>query len=145
MNMKTITRFTLVLLALICLPAVVKADEVLFTTLPQPAQTTVIRETHIVGPTDVVRVIRENNGLYAVTVRKNPGEQIVYVNGTGQVMQPIASNSTVIETTQAPDLDTFVHNLDSSRYQLIEKKEEREVYLDKLTGTKWVLKIEKKD
>src|SRR5215469_14221723 len=85
----------------------------------------------------------ENNGLYAVTVRNNPGEQIVYVNGAGQVMQPIASNSTVIETTQAPDLDTFVHNLDSSRYQLIEKKEEREVYLDKLTGTKWVLKIEK--
>lgn len=45
----------------------------------------------------------------------------------------------------AATLDTFVHNLDSSRYQLLEKKEEKEVYLDKMTGTKWVLKIEKKD
>ena len=133
------------LLASGCLTAVVKADDVQFMTLPQPAQTTVIRETHIVGPTDVVRVVRQDNGLYAVTVRKNPGQEIVYVNGAGQIMQPVAANSTVIETSQAPSLDTFVHNLDSSRYQLIEKKEEKEVYLDKLTGTKWVLKIEKKD
>ena len=128
-----------------CLTALVKADEIQFTTLPQPAQTTVIRETHIVGPTDVVRVLRQDNGLYAVTVRKNPGREIVYVNSEGQIMQPVATNSTVIETTQAPTLDTFVRNLDSSRYQLIEKKDEKEVYLDKLTGTKWVLKIEKKD
>jgi hypothetical protein len=143
--MNAITGFTLVALTSGCLTAVVKADEIQFTTLPQPAQTTVIRETHIVGPTDVVRVVRENNGLYAVTVRKNPGQEIVYVNGAGEVMQPVASNSTVIETSQAPTLDTFVHNLDNSRYQLIEKKEEKEVYLDKLTGTKWVVKIEKKD
>jgi hypothetical protein len=143
--MNKITRFTLVLLTSGCLSAVAKADDVQFMTLPQPAQTTVIRETHIVGPTDVVRVVRQDNGLYAVTVRKNPGQEIVYVNGAGQIMQPVAANSTVIETSQAPTLDTFVHNLDSSRYQLIEKKEEKEVYLDKLTGTKWVLKIEKKD
>jgi hypothetical protein len=143
--MNKITRFALVLWTSSCLTAVVKADDVQFMTLPQPAQTTVIRETHIVGPTDVVRVVRQDNGLYAVTVRKNPGQEIVYVNGAGQIMQPVAANSTVIETSQAPSLDTFVHNLDSSRYQLIEKKEEKEVYLDKLTGTKWVLKIEKKD
>jgi len=143
--MNKITRFTLILLTSGCLTAVAKADDIQFMTLPQPAQTTVIRETHIVGPTDVVRVVRQDNGLYAVTVRKNPGQEIVYVNGAGQIMQPVAANSTVIETSQAPTLDTFVHNLDSSRYQLIEKKEEKEVYLDKLTGTKWVLKIEKKD
>ena len=143
--MNKITRFTLVLLTLGCLTAVAKADDIQFMTLPQPARTTVIRETHIVGPTDVVRVVRQDNGLYAVTVRKDPGQEIVYVNGAGQIVQPVAASSTVIETTQAPTLDTFVHNLDSSRYQLIEKKEEKEVYLDKLTGTKWVLKIEKKD
>jgi hypothetical protein len=143
--MNKITRFTLVLLTSGCLVAVAKADDIQFMTLPQPAQTTVIRETHIVGPTDVVRVVRQDNGLYAVTVRKNPGQEIVYVNGAGQIMQPVAANATVIETSQAPTVDTFVHNLDSSRYQLVEKKEEKEVYLDKLTGTKWVLKIEKKD
>jgi hypothetical protein len=143
-SMKITTRFTLVLLSSACLSLVAKADEVQFTTLPQPVQTTVIRETHIVGPAEVVRVIRANGGVYAVTVRKNPGEAIVYVNDAGQIVQPLAGNSTtVIETSQAPTLDTFVHNLDSSRYQLIQKKEDEEVYLDRQTGTKWKVKVEK--
>jgi hypothetical protein len=81
-----------------------------------------------------------------VTVRKHPGQAIIYVNGAGQIVQPLASNSTtqtVIETTQAPTLDTFVHNLDSSRYQLLQKKEDEEIYLDKQTGTKWKVKVER--
>jgi hypothetical protein len=144
--MKTTTRFTLVLLSSAGLSLFAKADELQFTTLPQPAQTTIIRETRIVGPADVVRVIRENGGVYAVTVRKHPGEAIVYVNDAGQIVQPLAGNSTtqtVIETSQAPTLDTFVHNLDSSRYQLLEKKESEEIYLDRQTGTKWKVKVEK--
>ena len=144
--MKTTTRFTLVFLSSACLSLVARADEIQFTTLPQPAQTTVIRETRIVGPADVVRVMRENGDVYAVTVRKHPGQAIIYVNGAGQIVQPLASNSTtqtVIETTQAPTLDTFVHNLDSSRYQLLQKKEDEEIYLDKLTGTKWKVKVER--
>ena len=144
--MKTTTRFTLVLLSSACLSLVAKANEIQFTTLPQPVQTTVIRQTRIVGPADVVRVIRENGGVYAVTVRENPGEAIIYVNDAGQIVQPLASNSTtqtVIETSQAPTLDTFVHNLDSSRYQLLQKKEDEEIYLDKQTGTKWKVKVER--
>ena len=145
-GMKTTTRFTLVLLSSACLSLVAKADDVQFTTLPEPVQTTVIRQTHIVGPAEVVRVIRGNGGVYAVTVRKNPGEAIVYVNDAGQIVQPLPSNSTtqtVIETSQAPTLDTFVHNLDSSRYQLLEKKEGEEIYLDRQTGTKWKVKVER--
>jgi hypothetical protein len=123
---------------------VVKAAEIQFTTLPGPVQTTVIHETHIVGPADVVRVTREDTGVYAVTVRKNAGQAIVYVNSAGQIVQPVATQ-TAIETSAAPTLDTFVHNLDSARYQLLEKKENEEVYLDKQTGTKWAVKVEKKD
>ena len=55
------------------------------------------------------------------------------------------ATQTVVETSKAPTLDTFVHNLDSTRYQLIEKKENEEVYLDKQTGNKWAVKVEKKD
>jgi hypothetical protein len=43
----------------------VLADEVEFTTLPQPIQTTVIRETHIANPTFVTRVVRDETGTYA--------------------------------------------------------------------------------
>ena len=52
------------------LGAFARGDEIQFTTLPQPLQTSVIRETHISGPTAVTRVIRENGGVYAVTVRE---------------------------------------------------------------------------
>jgi hypothetical protein len=130
--------------ALACLGLVAKASEIQFTTLPKPGQTTVVHETHSVGPADVVRVIREDSGVYGVTVRKNPGEAIVYVNSAGQIVQPMPTQ-TVVETSQAPTLDTFVHNLDSTRYQLLEKKENQEVYLDKQTGSKWVVSVEKKD
>jgi hypothetical protein len=146
--MNITTRFTLVLLSSDCLSLAARADEIQFTTLPQPAQTTVIRETHIVGPNDVVHVIRNDNGVYAVTVRRGTGAAVVYVNGAGQIVQPVATDSTaqtVIETNQTPSLDTFVHNLDSSRYQLLEKKENEEVYLDKQTGVKWAVKVERKD
>jgi hypothetical protein len=143
--MRTMTRFALTLLSCTCLSFVAKADEIQFSTLPEPAQTTVIRETHIVGPTDVLRVVPEDNGVYAVTVRHNPGESVVYVNSAGQIVQPVAGNTatqTVIETNETPTLDTFVHNLDSSRYQLIEKRKNEEVYLDKRSGIKWVVKVE---
>ena len=144
--MRTIPRFTLALLSGACLSIVAKADEVQFSTLPEPVQTTVIRETHIVGPTDVVRVIPETNGVYAATVRRNPGESIVYVNSAGEIVRPLAGTTatqTVIETSEAPTLDTFVHNLDSSRYQLIQKKESEEIYLDRQTGEKWKIKVER--
>ncbi|HYY29207.1 MAG TPA: hypothetical protein VE860_14735 [Chthoniobacterales bacterium] len=144
--MRTITRFTLALLSCTCLSVAAKADEIQFSTLPEPAQTTIIRETHIVGPTDVVRVVPEENGVYAVTVRKNPGESVVYVNSAGQIVQPVtgtATTQTVIQTNETPTLDTFVHNLDSSRYQLIQKKEDEEIYVDKRTGEKWKVKVER--
>jgi len=141
------TRFWIVLAILACLSPFGRADEIQFATLPQPVQTTVIRETRIIGPTDVVQVTRQTSGVYAVTVRKNSGQEVVYVNNEGQIVQPVAATTTqtIVETTQAPSLDTFVHNLDSSRYQLIEKKQNEEVYLDKQTGIKWEVKVERKD
>ena len=55
-----------------------RADDIQFTTLPQPVQTTVIRETHIPVHAGFVRVIHDSNGVYAVTVRGGTGEQVVY-------------------------------------------------------------------
>ena len=143
--MRTRTGFTLAFLFCACLSIVAKADEIQFSTLPEPAQTTVIRETHIVGPTAVVRVVPQDNGVYAVTGRKNLGDTVLYVNDSGQIVQPVAGTAptqTVIETNETPTLDTFVHNLDSSRYQLIEKRKNQEVYLDKRSGIKWIVKVE---
>ena len=45
----------------------------------------------------------------------------------------------------APSVDTFIRSLDDARYQLIEKKGNKEVYRDRNTGVKWVVKVERDD
>src|SRR5437016_2433378 len=110
--------------------ALARADEIEFTTLPQPIQTSVIRETHIAGPSAVTRVIRDNGGVYAVTVRESQGTRVVYVNESGSIVQ--SPSSTVTTTTTEPTEEQVVTyeqvQQDLPRYQLIEKKGNKEVY-----------------
>jgi hypothetical protein len=148
------------------------ADEIQFTTLPQPVQTTVIRETHIAGPTGVVRVMHDPSGIYAVTVRGDAGEQVVYLNESGAIVQaPRTTTTTTVQTArpateseqtvvQAPGTTTVqtarpavesqqtVVTYDEvqknqPRYELLEKKGRKEVYLDHQTGQKVIVKREK--
>jgi hypothetical protein len=127
-----------------------RADEVIqFTTLPQPIQTTVIRETHISSPTAVTRVVRESGGIYAVTVNGESGSRVVYVNESGTIVQsPSASTTTttIEQAEPAAEVGTVVTTeqvqSDSGRYQLLEKKGNKEVYLDRQTGQK--VKVERK-
>lgn len=130
-----------------------RADEVIqFTTLPQTVQSTVIRETHISSPTAVTHVIREGDGVYAVTVHGDSGSRVVYVNDAGTIVEhPAASTTTTTTTTQetapATETGTVVTTeqvqADSGRYQLLEKKGNKEIYLDRQTGQK--VKVERKD
>ena len=62
--MKTITTLSVAIGAGLCLGLLAQADEIQFTTLPQPVQTTVIRETHITSPSSVTRVIKQEGGAY---------------------------------------------------------------------------------
>src|SRR5258708_9225782 len=78
-----------------------RADDIQFTTLPQVVQTTVVRETHIPEATLVTRVVRENGGRYAVTVRQNDATRVVYVNQAGaRVRSPTSS----VRTTPPSEL-----------------------------------------
>jgi hypothetical protein len=129
------------------------ADDIQFTTLPQPVQTTVIRETHIQGPAGVVRVVHDSTGIYAVTVRGDAGEHIVYVNDAGAVVQAPATTvqtqgTTTVQTaqpateTQQTVVTTEQVQKEQSRYELLEKKGKKEVYLDHQTGQKVTVKRE---
>src|ERR1700746_3052971 len=100
--MKKITYLALALGAGICINSVALADEIQFTTLPQPVQTTVIRETGIANPTYVTRVVRDDNGVYAVTVRRRAGDQIVYVTSEGPILQPSSATTTTTTTVRQP-------------------------------------------
>ena len=164
----------LVLAAVVGLVTLVRAnaDDVQFVTLPQVVRTTVVRESNIPDDSRVTRVIRDENGVYEVTVRRDSDNQVLFVDQAGrlvrqqtvavavpaqtiqttrttaaqaiQVEQP-AVRETVTETASAPSVDTFIRSLDDARYQLIEKKGNKEVYRDRNTGTKWVVKVERDD
>jgi hypothetical protein len=93
--MKKFTTLAVAIGYSVCLGLLAQADEIQFTTLTQPVQTTVIRETHITSPSSVTRVIRQEGGVYAVTVHGETGDQIVYVNDAGGIVQQ--PGTTVVE------------------------------------------------
>jgi hypothetical protein len=134
MHMKKITTLGVTIGATLCLGLLAQADEIQFTTLPQPVQTTVIRETHITSPSSVTRVIRQDSGVYAVTVHRDTGDQVIYVNDTGNMVQEPATTQTVVTQEQVQQ--------DLPRYQLLEKKGKKEVYFDRQTGQKVTVKRE---
>ena len=141
--MKKITCLTFVLG--MSLAGLVRADDIQFTTLPQPVQTTVIRETHIQNPTAVTHIIRSGNGVYAVTVHRDAGDQVVYVNPEGTIVQgPSTSTTTTVEQPAEGAVITYREVQDNqSRYQLLKKDGDKEVYLDRQTGQKVKVKREK--
>jgi hypothetical protein len=152
--MKKIITLTFALGTSICINSAALGDEIQFTTLPQPVQTTVIRETHIANSTAVTRVVRDDSGVYAVTVRGNGGDQVVYVNGEGAIVQPSSSTTTTTtttvrqpdQTTESADGTVITYDQvqqDLPRYQLLEKKGRKEIYLDRKTGQKVTVKREK--
>jgi len=131
----------------LCLCALGKGDEIQFTTLPQVVQRTVIQQTRIVSPQKVVRVVQES-GIYAVTVDSDSGQQVVYVNPAGTIVQaPAAQEVTTTTTTTEPDTGAFVTydevQQGGSRYELIKKEKNKEVYLDHQTGKKVTVKRER--
>ena len=123
-----------------------RADDIQFTTLPQVVQTTVVRETHIPDATLVTRVVREDSGIYAVTVRQNDATRVVYVNEAGAIVDSPTSTVTTTTTTEPAEQEVITYEQvkqNLPRYELIEKKGNKEVYLDHQTGQK--VKVKRED
>ena len=132
------------------------ADEMQFVTLPEVVRTTVVRESNIPDYSRVTRVIRDNQGIYEVTVRRATDNEVLFVDPAGRLVRehtvaiaaPVQTalpiTETVTELPSTPGVDTFVRSLDNARYQLIEKKDDKEVYRDTETGKKWVVEVHQK-
>ena len=140
----------------ISLVSIARSDDIQFTALPQPVQTTIIRETHIANPSSVTRVVRDEGGVYAVTVRAESGERVVYVNPEGTIVKEpsrttttireSAKETTVREPAQEQEVVTYEQvEQNLPRYQLLEKKDggKKEIYLDRQTGKKVKVEREK--
>ena len=153
--MKKITTLVLALGAAVSLVPIARSDEIGFPALPQPMQTTVIRETHIASPSYVSRVVRSDTGIYAVTVRREGGEEVVYVNAGGAMVRAPASTTTTTTVRQPSTTATVQQPAEEGvvtyeqvqqnlpRYQLLEKKGRKEIYYDRQTGQKVKVEWEK--
>jgi hypothetical protein len=149
--MRTVTNLAMAIGAGLFFAAIAQADDLRFTALPETVQTTVIRETRIPDASSVTRIIRDSNGIFVVTVRGTTGEQVVYVNEAGLIVQAPVTITTVqksvetvlpaIESSQTVvTYDQVQQNV--SRYQLLEKKGTKELYWDNRTGQTVTLKLE---
>jgi hypothetical protein len=139
-------RYAALLGLTLSLVAFARADDIQFTTLPQVVQTTVVRETHIPDATLVTRVVRENTGIYAVTVHQDKGTRVVYVNEAGAIVDSPTSTVTTTTTTEPAEQEVITYDQvkqNLPRYELIEKKGNKEVYLDHQTGQK--VKVKRED
>jgi hypothetical protein len=137
--MKNVSRFIAIAGASVFLVALANADEIQFTTLPQAVQTTVIKQTRITSPSKVVRVVRDTGGVYGVTVMTDTGQQVVYVEPTGEIVQaPTITRETTTTTTVPDEVVVTTQEIQQmpSRYELIEKKGDKEIYIDHQTGRK---------
>jgi hypothetical protein len=146
--MRKFTNLAIAMGAGLCFGTIAQADDLRFAALPQTVQTTVIRETRIPDGSGVTRIVRDNSGIYAVTVRAATGEQVVYVNEAGLIVQAPLTTTTVqrvapvqpaVESSQTVVTYDEVQK-DTSRYQLLTKKGNKEVYRDNQTGQKVTVK-----
>jgi hypothetical protein len=128
--MRKSTNLSIAIGAGLCFGVTARADDLRFTTLPPTVQTTVIRETRIPNASSVTRIVRDSSGIYVVTVRGATGEQVIYVNEAGLIVQAPVTNTTVqksagtvlpaFESSQTVvTYDQVQQNV--SRYQLLEK------------------------
>jgi hypothetical protein len=107
---------------------------VIFVSWPSTRRTG--EDAHIANPAYVTRVVRGDDGIYAVTVRGTSGDQVVYVNGEGAILErPVALAEGTVTTYDQVQQDL-------PRYQLLEKKGKKEVYFDRQTGQKVTVKRE---
>jgi predicted GNAT family acetyltransferase len=146
--MRKFTYLAIAMGAGLCFGTIAQADDLRFTALPQTVQTTVIRETRIRDASGVTRIVRDSSGIYVVTVRGETGEKVVYVNEAGRIVPAPLTTATVqrVEMVQpavgsSQTVVTYDQvQKDTSRYQLLTKKGNKEVYRDKQTGQKVTVK-----
>jgi len=89
-----------------------------------------------------VRRATDNEVLFVDPAGRLVREHTVAIAAPEQTALPITE--TVTEAPSTPGVNTFVRSLDNARYQLIEKKGDKEVYRDTETGTKWVVEVHRK-
>jgi hypothetical protein len=122
--------------------ATTKAKEIQFTTLPEVVRTTVFHHYHFTAPEKVVRVVVEPGNIYEVTVLTNEGQQIIYVNAEGTIVE---RPSGVVETTDDSESGYVTVTLDEvqsagERYAFVQDQGPDAIFIDHQTNKRVIVK-----
>ena len=122
--------------------ATTKAKEIQFTTLPEVVRTTVFHHYHITAPEKVVRVVEEPDNIYEVTVLTDSGDQVVYVNAEGTIVE---RPSGVVETTGGSESAEVTITLDEvqsagERYEFVQDQGPDAIFIDHQTNKRVIVK-----
>jgi hypothetical protein len=122
--------------------ATTKAKEIQFTTLPEVVRTTVFHHYHFTSPEKVVRVVEEPDSIYEVTVLTNEGQQIVFVNAEGTIVE---RPSGVVESSGGSDSGEVVVTLDEiqsagERYEFVQDQGPDAIFIDQQTHKQVIVK-----
>ena len=125
------------------LGATTKAKEIKFTTLPEVVRTTVFHKYSITSPEKVVRVVEEPDNIYEVTVLTDSGQQIVYVNAEGTIVERPGG---VVETTrgesESAEVTVTLDEVQSAgeRYEFVQDQGPDAIYIDHQTNKRVIVK-----
>ena len=122
--------------------ATTNAREIQFTTLPEVVRTTVFHKYKITSPEKIVRVVEEPGNIYEVTVLTDSGNQIVYVNAEGTVVE---RPSGVVETTGGSESGEVTVTLDEvqaagERYEFVQDQGPDAIYIDHQSNKRVIVK-----
>jgi hypothetical protein len=122
--------------------ATTKAKEIQFTTLPEVVRTTVFHHYHFTTPEKVVRVVEEPDNIYEITVLTNEGQQIVFVNAEGTIVERPGG---VVETTGGSESGEVTVTLDEvqsagERYEFVQDQGPDAIFIDHQTNKQVIVK-----
>jgi hypothetical protein len=125
--------------------AITKAKEIQFTTLPEVVRTTVIHKYNIVSPEKVVRVVEEPDNIYELTIVTDTGNQIVYVNADGTIVERPGGVVESREGTEGSESGEVTITLDQvrsagERYEFVQDQGPDAIYIDHQTKKRVIIR-----
>jgi hypothetical protein len=128
--------------------AITKAKEIQFTTLPEVVRTTVIHKYNIVSSEKVVRVVEEPDNIYELTIVTDTGNQIVYVQADGTIVERpggVVESREGTESREGSESAEVTITLDQvrsagERYEFVQDQGPDAIYIDHQTNKRVIIR-----
>jgi hypothetical protein len=127
----------------LCATTKAKEKEVQFTSVPEVVRTTVFHKYHITSPEKVVRVVEEPDNIYELTIVTDSGQQIVYVNADGTIVE---RSGGVAETTrdasESVEVTVTLDEVQSGgeRYEFVQDQGPDAIFIDHQSNKRVIVK-----